>query len=416
VNILLPALGSAGDVHPVLAVGRSLQARGHAVTVLTDAHFRPRVERAGLTFATCGPAGLYDRLVANADLWHATRSFATIAREALVPLARPTLDFIRDTRPDLVAASALCLGARVAHEALGVPTASLYVQPMMMRSAEDPPAQGFFGAPAWTPRWAMEGVYHLVDRFLLDAPLEGVMELRRDLGLPPVRGLMGRWNASPQGVVGLFPEWFARTPSDWPRPLALTGFVDGDDAVATDLPAELRAFLDAGPPPVVVTFGSAMRHAHATYAQVTSALRARGERVVALAGDASQLPSPSEGVLGVPWAPLGALLERSRAIVHHGGIGTAARGLAAGVPQLLVPHAHDQFDNLKHLRRLGVATGWDKARTAALGSALAQVLDDGRLAEQARALAPRCATDAAERAADALEAVARGEAAAGAVA
>ena len=404
-RILLPGVGSAGDVHPVVGVGRELRARGHDVTVLTDPHFRPVVEAAGLAFATCGPPDIYARLVRNPELWSARRGFATLAREALVPLAEPTFDYIRATKPDLVAASSLCFGARIAQEALGVPLVSLYVQPMMIRSAQEPPSQAFFDVPSWMPGWAMELVYGVVDGLLIDRHLGGVKALRARLGLPAVRGYIGAWSQSPFGVIGMFPADLVRVPTDWPARLAMTGFVESDPG---DLDApELRDFL-SGRPPVVVTFGSAMQHAHRLYGAFAKALRAHGERVVLLAADTSQLPGMSDPeVLELSWAPLGPLLHQSRALVHHGGIGTCGRALAAGVPQLIVPHAHDQFDNLRHVRRLGVGLGVDRGHPARFGAATDALLSPA-FAARAASVAPRFAADGAGLTADLLEAAAHG--------
>lgn len=404
-RILLPGVGSAGDVHPVVGVGRELRARGHDVTVLTDPHFRPVVEAAGLAFATCGPPDLYARLVRNPELWNARRGFSTLAREALVPLTEPTFDYIRATKPDLVAASSLCFGARVAQEALGVPLVSLYVQPMMIRSAEAPPSQAFFDVPSWMPRWAMELVYGVVDGVLIDRHLAGVKALRARLGLPAVRGYIGAWSQSPLGVIGMFPPDLVRVPTDWPARLAMTGFVESDPG---DLDAlELRSFL-SGPAPVVVTFGSAMQHAHALYGAFATALRARGQRVILLAADTSQLPGLADpDVLELAWAPLGPLLRRSRALVHHGGIGTCGRALAAGVPQLIVPHAHDQFDNLRHVRRLGVGLGVDRDRPSTFEAAIDALLAP-EISVRAASVSPRFVADGATLTADLLEAVGRG--------
>ena len=80
-------------------------------------------------------------------------------------------------------------------------------------------------------------------------------------------------------------------------------------------------------------------------------LRRRG---VFLSKSAQQIPAdlPAQ-ILYREYAPMNTLLPRSAALVHHGGIGTTAEALAAGIPQLVVPYAYDQFDNGERLRRLG---------------------------------------------------------------
>ena len=120
------------------------------------------------------------------------------------------------------------------------------------------------------------------------------------------------------------------------------------------------------------------------------------------------------GALHLPYVPFSALLPRLSGLVHHGGIGTSAQALAAGIPQLVVPFAHDQFDNAARLRRLGVAVSLDSAAPAADWRAAVRGLFDA----PGRADALRCnaermahARPAASNIADLLESLGRRSAA-----
>ena len=96
----------------------------------------------------------------------------------------------------------------------------------------------------------------------------------------------------------------------------------------------------------------------------------------------------------------------SAAFVHHGGIGSSAQGLAAGVPQLIQPMAFDQYDNALRLRRLGVAEELvpKRFRGAAVAGALSRLLSDERIAQRATELAKRCDGQVAlEKASERLE-------------
>jgi len=100
-----------------------------------------------------------------------------------------------------------------------------------------------------------------------------------------------------------------------------------------------------------------------------------------------QLPAVlPAGALHVSHAPFSALLPRLSALVHHGGIGTSAQALAAGIPQLVVPFAHDQFDNAARLHRLGVAV---RLRTQAPAAEWRDALQ-GLLEAPGRTAALRC--------------------------
>src|SRR5205085_10377103 len=130
------------------------------------------------------------------------------------------------------------------------------------------------------------------------------------------------------------------------------------------------------------------------------ACRQLGVRGLLLTTYARQLPQPlPPSVQHCAFAPFGELFPRCAAVVHHGGIGTVARALAAGTPQLIVPHAYDQMDNAARVRRLGAGIGL--APRHATGPGLARALAD-LLTPAARArcpaLATRCAGDGLETA------------------
>jgi rhamnosyltransferase subunit B len=150
--------------------------------------------------------------------------------------------------------------------------------------------------------------------------------------------------------IGLFPDWFAAVPG-----IAQTGFAMLGDDVIPPLSRELEAFLGAGPRPVIFTPGSFMRDAAAFFQQSLAACEQLGLRAVFLTPYREQVPTELPGyACHVQYAPLQRLAPRCAAIVHHGGIGTLAQGLKAGIPQLVTPLFFDQPDNAARLEALGV--------------------------------------------------------------
>jgi UDP:flavonoid glycosyltransferase YjiC (YdhE family) len=192
--------------------------------------------------------------------------------------------------------------------------------------------------------------------------------LRARLGLPPVRRLF-RWWMSPDRVLAMFPEWYGEPQPDWLPQIRVTGFPMFDGApgasTAAGLPADLESFLDApGGPPVAFTFGTGVRDVPALFRAAADACAALGVRAIFLTKYAGQLPDPlPPHARHVPFAPFRQLFLRCAAVVHHGGVGTVAKALAAGVPQLVLPLAFDQKDNAVRVRRLG-AGDWIPARRA----------------------------------------------------
>ncbi len=182
----------------------------------------------------------------------------------------------------------------------------------------------------------------------------GVAAACRREGIAAPRSVVRDWIHSPDLVLGLFPEWFAAPQPDWPASTHLTGFPLADQRDLFPIRPELRAFLDAGPPPVVITAGSAMRQGENFFAAAIGACGQLGRRMVIATSHPEQVarPLPANAFLA-EYAPFGVLLPGTAAFLNHGGIGTVSQGLGAGVPQLILPMSHDQPDNANRLRRLG---------------------------------------------------------------
>jgi rhamnosyltransferase subunit B len=182
---------------------------------------------------------------------------------------------------------------------------------------------------------------------------------------------MARWMHSPQGVLGLFPDWFASPQNDWPPRVTLTGFPLFDDADFRNVDEELENFLVEGPAPIVFTPGSTLVDGLSYYTAATAALNALDHRGIFLASQGTALPRLTSNILVRSYVPLSKLLPRARAIVHHGGIGTASQAFAAGIPQLITPFAHDQFDNAARVQSLGCGV---QLRSRASGPAMLKIL------------------------------------------
>jgi len=153
----------------------------------------------------------------------------------------------------------------------------------------------------------------------------------------------------------MFPEWFGPPQSDWPKPLEQTDFPMWNFQSRKEIPQEVIQFLDRGEAPIVFTPGSANLQARSFLATAVEACVRLGRRGILLTEFEEHLPAQLPSTIArFPYVPLDLLLPRCSAIVHHGGIGTASQGMAAGIPQLIMPMAYDQFDNAERLRELGI--------------------------------------------------------------
>lgn len=176
--------------------------------------------------------------------------------------------------------------------------------------------------------------------------------------------------------MGLFPDWFAPIQQDWPAQTVLTGFPLFDESGFEAPDAELEDFLNAAPP-VVFTPGSTTVNAEQYFAAAAKALKLIDRRGVFLTSQPVDPSLSCDGrILVRPYVPMSRILPHTSALVHHGGVGTTALAIAAGVPQIVTPFAHDHFDNAARMQRLGCGLQvFTPASAESLASALDTVLN-----------------------------------------
>ena len=355
-HVLLPTMGSAGDVHPFIALGTALKARGHRATILTNPIFQELIEAQDIGFLPVGTTAEANAAIANPELWHLRKGFGVIA-QVIVPAIGEIYRLIEKHADNatVVAFSSLAFGARVAQEKLGVPSASVHLQPSVIRTYADQGMMGNVRLSASRPRWFKRGLFRLVDALILDRRLkEPLNQLRRSLSLPPVDRVMHRWMHSPDLVIAFFPAWFATPQPDWPANTHTVGFPlwDTGDAAPSSLAEE---FLAAGAPPVIFTPGSAGSTMQRFFRESVGAVNRLGLRAMLVTNYPEQVPKDlPRNVKVFGYLPFSQVLPRAALLVYHGGVGTLAQGMKAGVPHLVVPHGYDQFDSGWRVEQLGV--------------------------------------------------------------
>ena len=361
-HAVLNPVGSHGDVHPFVGLGRELRSRGHRVTLVTSEPFRELAGANGLDFAPTGTREDYEAAIHHPDVWHPSKSLQVLfAGERPARMFRAGYTAIEQAvREDLagsvVVSGSLGLAGRLAHDALGVRFATVHLQPSSLPSIVEPPVFPTLTVPKWWPHWLRRAMYYYGERHILDPVLApSVNGLRQELGLKPIKRIFGAWRHSPERLLMAFPAWFAHPP-DWPATAIHTGFPHFDQSRGEALSPSLEAFLNAGQPPVVVSLGTAMRQAREPIAVLIAACVKLNRRLLILAKSGEQIPTAlPPSIFHADYAPFSEILPRAACLVHHGGVGTSAQALRAGVPQLIRPMAFDQHDNAARLRKLGVA-------------------------------------------------------------
>jgi len=407
-RVLVAAIGSLGDLHPVLAMGLELQRRGHRVTVASSEFYRSKVEALGLCFRPLRPN------------WDPTdpeliRQCEDIRTGPEVLVRKLVLPHLRDTCADLLAAAAdadvmiaaeLLFAAPLAAEKLGIPWASAILSPCSFLSVYDP------SLLANIPEaYLFRKAGPVVNRAILELGRLGtrhwwepVRELRRELGIRVECEPIFRDKFSPNLVLALFSHMLAEPQPDWPKQTVQPGFVFFDKN-GQDSP-EIAEFLAAGEAPIVFTLGSAAVHNPGDFYEASQAAAQQLGRRALLVGGKDRQGVVAPGILAVPYARYSQVFPYAAAVVHQGGSGTTGQAMRAGRPQLIVPYGWDQPDNGARIARMGAGLVLERTRYRAetVAAVLRTLLEDGRFAARAAEIMPQIRVDhALQEACDAVE-------------
>jgi len=402
-RIVLSTFGSFGDVHPYVSIALELKARGHTPVVATSEAYREKMDAQGIEFYPVRPElPSFDQPEVLGKLVEELMN----PRDGSEKVMQLFLPHLRDIYEDLSAAvegadllltHPLPLVGPIVAQMRGLPWVSSVLAPISFFSAHDPPVPpqlpALYHLMRLSPAIA-RGVMRLAQR-RLDRLMEPVFRLRAELGLPRGEQPLFGGQHSPTCVLALFSPVLATPQPDWPAHTVVTGFpfYDRRDFFGeSETPVGLMEFLGAGPPPIVFTLGSsAFWVARDFYRDSISAARELGQRALLLIGHARNLPTETlpDGVAAFEYAPYSEVLPRACAIVHQGGVGTTGQGLRAGRPVLILPHAHDQFDNAMRVERLGCGRVLARPSYSAKSASkeLKVLLGEPRYAERAAEIA-----------------------------
>jgi rhamnosyltransferase subunit B len=398
-HILLSTIGSIGDVIPFLEVGFALQRRGHEVQILANPAFESRVREAELNFVPVGRLSDQERILNHPHCWSRIRGWSLWLRLLCLPTMRPMYQAIeRLHRPgETVQAFGWgCFGARIAQETLGIPSASIFLEPDKFRTGYDTielPLR--FLNRDWHPPALRRSTYWLLDRGFVDHFLFKVNQFRKELGLPKQKRLLHEWWLGPDLALALFPDWWAAAQPDWPEQVVTTGFPLGELGTRESLSEELQEFVDQGEPPVVFTPGALNRQSASFFHSAAQACVRLGTRGVLL-GDRKVIPdSLPPGVRHFDYAPFNALFPRASVVVHRAGIGTVIQAMAAARPQVVLPTLYLQHDTARRMERLGLGTtlSWHELDASRLAEAVRSVRDSSEITKNVRLIAQKMQED-----------------------
>ncbi|MDJ0572904.1 MAG: glycosyltransferase [Pleurocapsa sp. MO_192.B19] len=398
-KITILALGTRGDVQPYIALGLGLQAAGHEVTLASLELFQNFVTDYGLEFASLGSVSEEFR---KRSMQEAKRNtipfhglfgrvrFWSLFCSFLEPLMVNTWNICQGT--ETIIYSRLTLTGYHIAESLRVPGIAAYTNPLTPTQA--------FPNPLCTLDFRLDGTLNwlthvLEGQFRWQFARKKINQWREQtLKLPPVNitGVYRRQQKQQIPILHCYSPAVVPKPPDWPERAYVTGYWFLDPSPEWQAPKELLDFLAAGPPPVYIGFGSMTgTNPEALTELVLAAITQTGQRGILLTGwgalsNADFLP---DNVFKIDSVPHDWLFPKMAAVVHHGGAGTTAAGLRAGVPSILIPFGADQPFWGQRVAELGVGTKplpRKKLTVERLAAAIRTVTTDQAMKARASAL------------------------------
>ena len=380
-QFLFCTMGTWGDIKPFCSIAVHLKKRGARVRILTNSNWRDEVLDRGLEFEPIAPA----------DPPQTDRDDLAFFRANYLPSFARSYDIIAneldgDTPPIIVYRSNM-LGAACAAEKFQLPHACILLQPSAFRSTQ---------RPSWPMTWMAEGRF---GRFggkklvpitywiglRLSAYRRDIRAFRRKVGLPA--------NPSKETLHGssslmLCPDWFAMPQADWPETLVCTGF-----PLEKTLPKPLQFQRET----IIFTSGTGNTDTLEYSERAERIARALDMDALLLSSQETRKVRRSPYLTTSPFVDLAAVLPQAKAIIHHGGIGTIAEALRAGIPQLIIANRYDQPDNAVRIAQLGLggAILEPKTNIETVISTLRRIFDDADMASHLSKAAQLIAHDEA---------------------
>jgi rhamnosyltransferase subunit B len=393
-NIVIATIGSLGDLHPCLVLGRELLDRGCRVTMATTPYYKRKVEGAGLSFRSMRPDWdpTDSRLIRSCE--DLRQGLEVLYRQMLLPELEHTYhDLISAAEDaDLLIAGELVYAAPLVAEKSGLPWVSLILSPFLFFSCIDPsftvnlPVLFHLRRAGPAVYKAALGLGKLATRHWSNP----VRRLRRTEGLRRKCDPVFEDKFSRHLVLALFSQSFAPKQRDWPEQTLQPGFLYQDDPSGIEA-FRLNEFLSAGTPPLVFTQGSTAVHNPRDFYDISVKAAKRLGRRAVLIGTRGTWEEEANDVLALPYIPYSQVFPKASIVTHQGGSGTTGEALRAGRPMLVVPYGWDQPDNAYRIERLGAGLHLPRSRytVETATDAIGRLLDDPQFSAISAEIASR---------------------------
>jgi sterol 3beta-glucosyltransferase len=394
-KITIFAAGSRGDIQPCIALSRGLQQAGYQVCLAAPESFAGFVQKHNVVFyplrgdvqqIMASDTGRKFMETGGANPIKSIRAMRTMIAPIVTSMMEDASAACTNTNALICLGVFSPLGQSIA-EAQGIPIINVEPTPLLPTRA--------FAAPSWPIQRDLGGFHNYISGMAMLQVIwmwyrPFVKDFRRRLGLS-TKGSAGLYDALRTTLMlSAYSPSIIPHPRDWPECIHVTGYFFLDSQSDWQPSTELKAFLEAGDPPVYIGFGSmAGRNPEQLAKLVSHALVKSGQRGILLTGWGGLRPDlVPENVFVVDAVPHSWLFPRMAAVVHHGGAGTTAEALRAGVPEVIIPFVFDQPFWGARIEALGVGPGpipLKKLTADALANAIRIAVTDSDIRRRANA-------------------------------
>ncbi|MBW4028778.1 MAG: glycosyltransferase family 1 protein [Acidobacteria bacterium] len=375
-NVILSTLGTGGDVYPFLSLGIQLRARGHRVTLVTNAIYADAAQHAGIGFAPIDNRSDADEMIRDGQLLNNSFGLMLFFHRHILPRIVPEIEAIRALwrcgETVLVARVMPCIGAATAAEMLKIPLIGVALAPAHIN-----------------------GLSVFIE--LLNSSLGAeINSLRIKHGLNRV----DNWDAwfKFARILGFWPEWFAEDRDYSPASLRTVGFLPAGEIVGSECDSLNVGLLRKSEmhPPILISCGTGYFGVPNFIRLAVEGCYAAGCKPVVVCRTTDLIPQdlPPDTVILNHVHSLPHLMRHMAAVCHHGGMGIISDAIFAGIPQIVIASGGDRPDNARRLSPLGVACciSPQAATREAVSKAIRAVVSSSSIHSKCRSLSSKMDT------------------------
>lgn len=366
-TILFSGSGTKGDLFPLVGIARELANRGFSIVFLTNEIYGELVATYGFDFRSTGTKQAHIHFHSDHRIWNPAMDAAEIGfdgflKQNIEASYRHVCDYYRNTgNVAVVGTYPLLNGATMAADHLGLPHTTVTLSPRYIPSNIAPPAPLGWILPIWLPKTIKQPI-HRAMAYASEKHIVGkkyfrtLNQMRKSFGLEAITKFSNEVIFPKHYLqLAMFPGWYGMRVPDWPTNLHTVGFplFGGTNKGALDL---VDDFIDAQGSPLVFTSGTGIMDSGLLFSEARKICDSLAIPGLFVGSVDSRNEFHDDRYLQVDYVDFKHVLPRCRLIVHHGGVGTLAEAIRAGIPQLIRPLAFDQFDNADRVHRLGLGT------------------------------------------------------------